>query len=432
MQPNLAYDATMSEFPRMIRVRQQFASDKVADVQHAVRTQLGSLSLENHVQAGQSVAITAGSRGIANIASIIRTTVEYFQSLGAVPFVVPAMGSHGGATVEGQLQLLADYGITEDGIGAPIRATMETVVVGETHQGVPVHFDKYAFEADHVVVCNRVKAHTGFVGRIESGLHKMMLIGLGNHNGAKIYHQAIASLTFEQIIRSVGDSVIKNCGILCGLAIVENPYDETGHIEAVAPQDFFERECELLAMSKEWLPSLPFGDVDLLIVDRIGKNISGTGMDTNVIGRKYNDHESRPDDRVQSKRILVRSLTPESHGNATGIGMAEFTTQQCVDGIDRVKTNVNAITGNHPEAGMIPLVYPTDADAVKAALSTVGMVSPKDARVIQIADTLHVSECLVSEAYLPEIQANAAIEILESAAEMKFDPSGTLRDTLIK
>ena len=338
------------------------------------------------------------------------------------------MGSHGGGTIEGQLKILSGYDITEANLGVPIKATMETVVVGKTPEGIPVHFDRFAHEADHVVVCNRVKPHTGFVGPIESGLHKMMLIGLGNHNGAKIYHQAIADLTFENIIRSVGESVIQKCGILCGVAIVENAYDETGHIEAIAPADFFKRETELLTLSKQWLPSLPFDTVDLLIVDRIGKNISGTGMDTNVVGRKYNDHVSMEDDLVVTKRILVRGLTPESHGNATGVGIAEFTTQACVDAINRDITNINSVTGNHPEAGMIPLTWPTDRDAVTAALSTVGMVEPANARVIQIADTLHLSECLVSEAYATDCQANDALEILSEPMPMQFDDSGRLVD----
>lgn len=212
------------------------------------------------------------------------------------------------------------------------------------------------------------------------------------------------------------------------MAIVENALDETGHIEAVAPENFFDRECELLKLSKEWLPSLPFREVDLIIVDRIGKNISGTGMDTNVIGRKYNDHESRPEDDVQSKRILVRGLTNESHGNATGIGIAEFTTQACVDQVDREKTNVNSITGNHPEAGMIPLVYPTDGAAITAALSTIGMVPPAEAKVIQIADTLHVADCLVSEAYLAALKSRADIEVLSDPEPMAIAADGSLRN----
>lgn len=416
----------MADFPRMFRIRQRFDATRVDDVASAVDEQLSRLKLSERVSPGQSVAITAGSRGIANIATIVGSIARHVRAIGGEPFVVPAMGSHGGATAEGQLKVLAGYGITEDQLGVPVLATMETVVVGETPQGVPVHFDRFAHEADHVIVCNRVKPHTGFVGAIESGLHKMMLIGLGNHNGAKIYHQAIADLTFEEIIRAVGQSVIRNCGVLCGLAIVENAYDQTGLIEAVEPEQFFEREAELLTLSKQLLPRLPVANCDLLIVDRIGKNISGTGMDTNVVGRKYNEHAATEKDDVSCRRILVRGLTTESYGNATGIGLAEFTTQSCVDGINRAATNVNSITGNHPEAGMIPLVYPTDAEAVTAALSTVGMVAPAQSRVVQIADTLHLAECLVSEACAEECAANGAIEVLDGPFEMPFDSAGTL------
>jgi len=414
----------------MIRIRQKFEATRVDSVAAAVETELSKLRLAERIRPGETVAITAGSRGIANIAEIVRAIVEHIRGCGGAPFVVPAMGSHGGGTVEGQVKVLASYGITEARIGVPVQATMDTVIVDETPHGVPVHFDRIAAEADHVVVCNRVKPHTGFVGPIESGLHKMMLIGLGNHAGAKVYHQAIADLTFEEIIRAVGQSVIQNCGILAGLAIVENAYDETGHVEAVAPQDFFHRERELLDLSRRWLPGLPFDEVDLLIVDRIGKNISGTGMDTNVIGRKYNDHESTEDDTAVVKRILVRGLTEESHGNATGIGIAEFTTQACVDSINRVTTNLNSITGNHPEAGMIPLTYTTDREAAAAGLSTVGMVSPGEARVIQISDTLHLSECLVSEAYADAILPRADLEILGEPKSMEFDATGALKDVL--
>lgn len=418
----------MSQFPRMIRIRQRFDANRVDDVAATVESELSRLQLADKVQPGETVAITAGSRGIANIADIIRAIVQHVRTIGGAPFVVPAMGSHGGGTVEGQLKVLASYGITASRIGVPIKATMDTVIVDETPQGIPVRFDRIAAEADHVIVCNRVKPHTGFIGPIESGLHKMMLIGLGNHAGAKVYHQAIADLTFEEIIRAVGSSVIRNCGILAGLAIVENAYDETGHIEAVAPDDFFHRECELLKLSKQWLPGLPFNKVDLLIVDRIGKNISGTGMDTNVVGRKFNDHESCDDDNAIVKRILVRGLTEESHGNATGVGIAEFTTQACVDSINREVTNLNSITGNHPEAGMIPLTYPTDRDAINAGLSTVGMVRPSDAKVIQIGDTLHLSECLVSEAYAEAINGRRDLEVLSEPEPMSFGTDHQLVD----
>lgn len=415
------------KLPRMIRLRQTFEAPRVADVAGEVETQLARLRLGETIRPGQIVALTAGSRGIAHIAEITRAAVEHLRRLGAVPFIVPAMGSHGGGTAAGQREILEGYGITEAYLGCEIRASMETVIVARTpRQGIPVHFDRHAYGADHVLVCGRVKPHTGFVGEIESGLHKMMLIGLGKHEGAKIYHRAIQDHSFLEIIRAVADVVLERCKVIGGLAIVENAYDETGLIEAVAPRDFFEREKALLILARRWLPRLPFRQADLLIVDEIGKNISGTGMDTNVIGRKYNDHAATEHDDTACKRIFVRGLTEATHGNATGIGLAEFTTERAVAQIDREKTGINCITGGHPTAAMLPLAYPTDRDALAAALQTVGLTEPPDTRIQHIANTLHLAEVLVSEAYLPELDGRPDLERLDGPREMVFDDDGNL------
>lgn len=422
--------ATDRAFPRILRVRQLFNCDAVTDVQQETEAQLSALKLSRRVRAGETVAITAGSRGIANIAEILAAVCRHVKSLGAEPFLVPAMGSHGGAATAGQLELLAGYGITESNLGVPIRATMETVIVGKTDAGVPIHFDQAAREADHVIVCNRIKPHTGFFGPFQSGLFKMLLIGLGNHNGAKIYHQAAAHTPFESVVRSVGAEIINRCNILCGVAIVENSYEQTGAIEAVAPDDFFDAEPRLLKLAEEWLPGLPFRDVDLLIIDQIGKNLSGTGMDTNVVGRKFNNHASTDKDQARVNRILIRSLTPESHGNANGIGMAEYTTQSCVDAVNWEITRLNATTSNHPEAAMIPVVYPSDELAVTTALSTIGWVAPSEARVVQIPDTLHLTECCVGEVFADECDRRRDLEILEGPVPMSFDATGRLRSVL--
>lgn len=416
----------MESFPNMIRVRQNFTVQRVDDIQTTVHEQLSRLNLDQKVSAGQTVAITAGSRGIANIAEITRAIVSFFQALGAVPFVVPAMGSHGGGTAEGQRDILAGYGITPAGVGCEIRSSMETVVVDETPHGIPVHFDRHAYEADHVVVAGRVKAHTGFVGPIESGLHKMMLIGLGKHAGAKIYHRAITDLSFMEIITAVAGVVLEKCSVLAGVAIVENAYDDTALIEAVAPADFLERETQLLKQANAWMPSLPFPEIDVLIVDQIGKNISGSGMDTNIIGRKYNDHKGTELDAVSCKRIHVRGLTEETHGNACGIGLAEFTTRACAESVDADITRINCITGGHPTAGAIPLVYDNDREAISAALQCVGLVSPERARVVHIRDTLHLSELMVSEAFSEQIEASELLSIEEAAQPMPFDSDGNL------
>lgn len=413
-------------FPRMIRVRQTFDAPKVADIPAEVEKQLQSLNLQSKVRAGQTVAITAGSRGIANIAVIIKAIVQHFQKLGAKPFIVPAMGSHGGGTAEGQREILAGYNVTEDFCGCPIKASMETVIVAETPHGIPVHFDKFASEADHVVVCGRIKPHTNFVGDIESGLHKMMLIGLGKHNGAKIYHRAITDHSWIDIVRSVADAVIRNCKVIAGIGIVENAYDETGMIAAVPPQAFFEREKELLVIAKKWLPRLPFRKVHLLIVDEMGKNISGTGMDTNVVGRKYNDHRATELDDTSVRTIFVRGLTEATHGNATGIGIAEFTNTRTVNSVDRRITAINSITGGHAPAAAIPIAFDTDREVLENALTTIGLTAPEKAKVIQIPDTLHLREVLVSEAYLDEVKQRPDLEILSGPSEMRFDGEGNL------
>lgn len=413
-------------FPKMFRLRQRFDATRIENVPAEVSSQLQRLSLGNRIRPGQSVAITAGSRGIANIAQIIRAVVDHVKSLSAVPFIVPAMGSHGGGTPEGQTKILADYGITPATMGCELRASMETVIVDRTPQGIPVHFDRHASQADHVIVVGRVKPHTGFVGDVESGLHKMMLIGLGKHEGAKIYHRAIANYSFMEIIMAVGESVIRKCRVAAGLAIVENAYDETALIEAVRPEEFLPRETDLLKLANDWLPRLPFPQCDLLIIDRIGKNISGTGLDTNVVGRKFNDHAATERDRASCRRIFVRGLTEETHGNATGIGLSEFTNQRTLDAVNRKITAINCITGLHPTAAMLPIAFETDREVVAAALQTIGLVEPPDSRVIQISDTLHLAECLVSAAYLPEVAARSELEILAPPVEMAFDAAGNL------
>ena len=418
----------MSRFPLMCDVQQHFDTTSVSDVAAEVHTQLNTLALPSLVQPGQSVAITAGSRGIANIDTILRECVRHLKSLGAEPFIVPAMGSHGGGNVAGQLEVLRGFGITEDAMEAPIRATMETVVVAETSFGIPVHFDRFAHEADHVLVVGRVKPHTRFVGPIESGLHKMLLIGLGKRAGAEVYHQGIMSHSFTEMIDSVAERVLQTCGVIGGLAILENAMDETALLEAVPPEQFAVREPELLKLANQWLPTLPVNDVDLLIVDRIGKNISGVGMDANVIGRKFNDHAATDQDLARCVRIFVRALTEETRGNACGIGVAEFTTQRCVDQIDHEKTRINCITSNHPEVAMIPITYPTDARAVENALKTVGRVAPENARVVQIADTLHLARTRVSEALFPLIERADAMELVGTPYPFPIDEHGRLSD----
>ena len=420
----------MSQYPHLFRVRQQFESPTlpVAQIPAAVAAELSRLELGQRIKPGQSVAITAGSRGIANIALVIKAAVQHVQSLGALPFIVPAMGSHGGGTAAGQRELIEGYGITEEFCGCPIRASMETVIVCQAAEGFPVHFDKHAFGADHVLVVGRVKPHTNFVGDIESGLMKMMLIGLGKHEGAKIYHRAIMNHSFGQIVRSVAREVLAKCRIVAGVGIVENAYDQTALVKAVAPHEFEDREKELLVQAKQWLPRLPFATCDILLLDQIGKNISGSGMDTNVVGRKYNDHVAAEHEWPKVKRIIVRDLTEPTHGNATGLGMSEFCRTRVVEKTDVKITRINCLTGGHPTAAMMPLDYPTDRDCLDAALPTIGLTEPPNARVLWVHNTLEVAEVECSVAYLPEARDRKDLTILCDPRPIPFDSAGNLPD----
>ncbi|HVX61064.1 MAG TPA: lactate racemase domain-containing protein [Pirellulales bacterium] len=416
----------MSAYPQMFRVRQTFEAPRVDDIPGTVRSELASLGLEKKVKPGQTVAITAGSRGIANIKVIIKTAVQYFQSIGAKPFIVPAMGSHGGGTAEGQRAILEGYGITEEYCGCPIKASMETIIVCQTAEGFPVHFDRHASEADHVLVCGRVKPHTDFVGEVESGLMKMMLIGLGKHEGAKVYHRAILDYSFPQIVKSVAGRVLETCPILAGLAIVENGYDQTAKIAAVPADNMEANERELLKLAKKWLPRLPFDRCDILLIDELGKNISGAGVDTNVVGRKYCYHEAAPDEFPKVRRIVIRGLTEETHGNASGIGLFEFCTTRALEAIDQRITRINCLTSGNVSACMLPVNFDTDREILDNALPTIGLTEPPHAKILWIRNTLELTEVECSQAYWDEAQQRSDLEIIRELRDLPFDAAGNL------
>jgi Lactate racemase N-terminal domain len=333
------------------------------------------------------------------------------------------MGTHGSGTAEGQRKIIESYGITEEFTGAPIRSSMEVDTIGTTEDGIPIYFDREAHRADHVVVVGRIKPHTGFVGEIESGLFKMMMIGLGKYAGASVYHRAIVKHSFDRIIRTVGRTVLAKCHIAFGLGIVENGYDETAKVEAVLPDEFEEREKALLVLAKKWMPKLPVDRADLLIIDRMGKNISGAGMDTNITGRK--DRNLVPD-QPQITRVFVRELTPETHGNAAGIGLADFTTTRLVRSMDYRATVINCVTAAHPEAAVTPVHYETDREVIDAALSTIGLQPPELARILRISDTLRLAEIDVSEPCLADIEGRPDVDIATPGFELPFDSAGNL------
>jgi hypothetical protein len=408
--------------PRMVRVRQTFPRPRVADIPRAVADALAAATPP--VKHGDTVAVGAGSRGIANIDVIVRATVNWLRDLGARPFIFPAMGSHGGGTAEGQLSVLEHYGITEAAMGVPVRATMDVVQVGEA-LGMPVWLDRYAAEADWIGLVNRVKPHTDFKGSIESGLVKMMTIGLGKWKGAIQYHRANVSHGYETVITSVGREVLAHAKIGFGLGVVENGYDETARIEAFSALDLEAGERRLLKDARDWMARLPFSPIDVLIVEEMGKNISGSGMDSNVIGRPTNPHEPFPAD-PKILWIVVLDLTDESYGNATGIGNADFTTRRLVDKIDMKATLINCITACTPNGAKVPATYETDHEAIKTALSCIGLTPAEDARVIRIKNTLRIGELDVSEAFRPDVARHPGLTPIGEPTPLGFDAAGQL------
>lgn len=418
----------MTAFPKIFRLRQKFDTSHVADVSAAVHAELARLQLHERVAPGQSVAITAGSRGLTNNMEIIRAIVAFMKELRARPFIVPAMGSHGGGTAQGQRRLIESFGITESTVGCPIRSSMETVEVCRTAQGIPVHFDRAAFEADHVLVFNRVKPHTMFSGDIQSGLMKMMLIGLGKHEGASVYHRAIRQHGFAEIVRSVAGEIFAKCNILAGLAVVENSLDQTAVVEAVLPDEFESRERTLLQIASRLMPRLPFDEVDVLLVNRIGKEISGTGMDTNVIGRKFNDHMAVEGELPRVRRIAIRALSEATRGNGVGIGIAEFCRSRAIHDMDYEATIINAATAGHESAAEPPTDMETDREVLRAAFDSLTPLDPALSKLLWIEDTKHLGELECSQAYLPEVEGRDDLEVLGDLRELPFDGEGDLPD----
>jgi hypothetical protein len=408
--------------PKMIRLRQTFSGPRVADIPRTVAERLSAAGLP--IKRGDTVAVGAGSRGIANIDVIVGATVRWLRDLGARPFVFPAMGSHGGGTPEGQLSVLAHYGITEATMGCAIRATMDVVQVGEA-LGLPVWLDRLAADADWIGLVNRVKPHTDFKGSIESGLFKMMTIGLGKYKGAIQYHRANVQHGYETVITDVGREMLARARIGFGLGIVENGHDQTGLIEAFTAPELEAGERRLLKSAREWMARLPFSPIDVLVVEQMGKNISGSGMDTNVIGRPTNPHEPFPAD-PKILWIVALDMTDESYGNAIGIGNADFTTRRLVDKIDMKPTLINAITACSPGMAKVPATYETDREAVETALSCIGLTPPARARVIRIKNTLVLGEIEVSEAYAAEVDKRRDLTIL-GESPLSFDATGRLR-----
>ncbi|MCX7826733.1 MAG: nickel-dependent lactate racemase [Verrucomicrobiae bacterium] len=411
-------------FPRFFWLRQKLSAPGVADCVGATREALAGLPASSFIRAGMSVAVGAGSRGIANYDVIVRTVCDELKRLGAMPFIVPAMGSHGGATAEGQRDILARYGITEQTMAVPVKSSMEVVELGRTGEFI-VYQDKHAFSADAIVLVNRIKPHTDFHGPVESGLMKMAAIGLGKQAGARQFHQTGARMHLDKALLAVAREVLRLSKIAFGVGIIENPLHQVARVVAVPAATLEQQEMKLLDEARSLMPRLPFDDVDLLIVDEMGKNISGTGLDTNVVRREAFGGFLAPAPNAV-RRIYVRSLHPDSDGNATGVGIADFIHERLYKAIDTRAMWINSITAMNTVNARIPIWFPTDRDALAAALSTTGLADPRRAKALWIKNTLSCQRLLASEAYLQETACRGDLLREGEPAPLAFDERGDL------
>lgn len=416
----------MVTLPRMVTVRARRRGPELRQPGRATARALRNLPLSPHLRPGQRVAVTAGSRGIARVAEITRGLVDFLRDREAEPFIIPAMGSHGGATAEGQRAILAEYGITEATMRVPIRSTMEVIEIGRTPEGIPVYLDRHAAEADHIVVVNRIKPHTAFTDRFGSGLMKMMALGLGKHPGAIACHEATMAYGFARVITAVSQVVLAKTPILFGLAILENSQGGLAAVAAIPAEILMAEELKLYRKAARWAPRLPFEELDLLIVEEMGKNVAGTGMDTNVIGRRCSLIEPPPK-YPRIDRIFVRGLSPETRGNANGIGLADFTTDRVCAMVDRHATYMNAVTARTPDHARLPVSYPTDREVLDVGLRTIRTRNPMQARILRIQNTLELSRFQVSEALLPEVRARRDLVTEGEPVSLEFDAEGFLR-----
>ena len=409
---------------RLLIIRQNFPVVRLPDVQAETLRQLERSGFATQLDRGARVAIGVGSRGIANIALIVKSVVGYWRSHGMLPFIFPAMGSHGAATAEGQANVLAHFGITEQSMGCPIVSRVDVVSLGRTDDGVEVFMDAAAHAADATMIVGRVKWHTTFAGRLESGLMKMMAIGLGKFAGAQKYHTQAQRLGLEHVIRTAGRVVLQSGKMIGGIAIVEDAHHNTAKIEAVRASFMEQRDEENLALAKSWMPKLPC-DLDVLIVDEMGKNISGTGMDAKVVNRgpagEYNPWPGLP--AVQ--RIFVRDLDPRSYGNAMGIGLADATTERLVHKIDRDATTVNALSSGIPSRIRVPAHFVSDRESLQWVAATAGKLNPDDVTFGWIRNTLALDRVAVSEGLRVDLERRAHIEI-ERPLDVQWDGCGNL------
>lgn len=406
--------------PRMVPVRVNFVSPRLKDLAGTVASEFGKEAIRAKIKPGMTVAVGCGSRGVANIAEVAKAVIAEIKALGGEPFIFPAMGSHGSASAEGQRAVLENYGITEEYVGCPLKASMDTEELGSL-DGTPIYMDRHAAEADGVVLINRIKPHTNFRAPIESGIVKMMTIGMGKIVGATALHTHGMD-AFGELLPRVARFIMERKNFLFGVGLVENAEDETAIIDVIPAEDLFKREAELQAKAKEMMGRLLFNEIDVLIIDEMGKNISGAGFDPNVTGRPNREMAEWSGPHI--KKIVVLDLTPVTHGNATGLGLADIITMKLYKQVDIVSTYANVITSAYLDGAAIPLIMNTEEDAIKLAVKASIRVKPADCRIVRIRNTLELSDIQVSESMLKEVETHSSMEAAGAPKPFAFDAQG--------
>lgn len=409
--PILPESSKEIKLPKLAPVRQLFPDDHIDDIAAVIHSEFSKSEIKNSVIAGKTAAVLVGSRGISNLQTIVKATIDELLALGLKPFIVPSMGSHGGGIAEEQRKIIEGYGITEEFMGVPIHSSMETIIIGKTKGGCPVHMDKNASEADYIIPIARIKAHTDFDGEIESGICKMLAIGLGKHNGCSRIHQE-GFPNFPVVLPEIASIVMKERNVIFSVAIVENAHENVHTVKVVLGSDTIPVEKELLKLSKSLMPRLCFEHIDVLIVDQIGKDVTGAGMDPNITGRVGGMPTSPYYNGPTITRIVINKLSEGTHGNATGLGSADFITRQLFNSIDFEATYANLIASCVPENAKIPMIFDDEQSALLAAIVTCRGIDKNDAKVVRIKDTLHLIDIEVSENLIPYCEHNPCFEIL--------------------
>jgi hypothetical protein len=419
---------TVGELPLFFRIRQAFDRPRVEDLRRAVQGELEHVLPEGSIAADARIGVTVGSRGIRDVAVVTRAAVDFLKGRGARPFIIPAMGSHGGATAEGQRRLIAHYGVTEEAMGCPVRADMATRSLGRTPSGIEARIAEAAWDSDGILLMNRIKPHTDYKGPLESGLAKICAIGLGKYDGAREIHRHLFAAGLGEAIRSVAETLLATGRIRGGIAILENAYHETARVVGVPAPALFDTEARLLGEARRLMGRLPLEDIDVLVCDRLGKNISGAGLDTNIIGRSvYGYTPGRPwcDGMPRILRIAVMDVSDESDGNAVGMGLVDFVPERFSRRVDADVTRLNALTSCAPAAAKCPVVLPDDRGTVLAAIHT-SPVRPGGPRVVYVRDTLELEHVFVSEACRRPVERREGIEVVSGPAPLPFDARGRL------